>query len=141
MAQVLPSQRVGWTRYPAEFGYFPCKNDILTAARLSASGVPGHSASTAEMAVYKMHACCLRLLGASVPHGTHRSFRGVAVELGPLISLAPSFAPCISLLRARLPTPSEISISATSSLVVRGSDVTIQSLSLDGALVIEVEEV
>ena len=31
-------------RYPIEFGYYPCKNDIVTAAKLSAAGVPPHSA-------------------------------------------------------------------------------------------------
>merc|ERR1719271_1744214 len=49
---VPTSHKVAWTRYPTWLGYFPCKNDIVSAAKLSASGVPPHSASTSEMAVY-----------------------------------------------------------------------------------------
>jgi len=37
---MLPHHRVGWTRYPLEFGYWPCKNDIVTAAKLSEQVIP-----------------------------------------------------------------------------------------------------
>ena len=57
---VPPSQKVAWTRYPQWLGYFPCKNDIISAAKLSASGVPPHSASSSEMAVYHF-----RILGCT----------------------------------------------------------------------------
>ena len=30
------AHKVAWTRYPIEFGYFPCKNDIVSGAALSA---------------------------------------------------------------------------------------------------------
>jgi len=140
-AKTVPAgQTVGWTRYPIEFGYFPCKNDIRTSARLSAAGVPPHSASTAEMAVYAMHASALRRLGVSTADPEVRSFRGVKVEVGPSIVLWPSFAPCTTLLRAKLPTPELISISQRSTLVIRGENIVIESLKLDGALTIDVDE-
>ena len=82
-----------------------------------------------------MHASCLRRLGASVAPPQRRSFRGVGVDVGPLVALSPSFAPCFSLLALRLPAPSAIAISQRSSLVVSG-DVTIRALDLDGALVL-----
>eukprot|EP00967_Tisochrysis_lutea_P096176 scaffold140698_cov33-Tisochrysis_lutea.AAC.3 len=37
------STSVGYTSVPMEFGYFPCKNDLTTAAKLSAAGVPAYS--------------------------------------------------------------------------------------------------
>lgn len=136
---VLPHHRVSFTQYPLDFGYFPCKNDIVTAARLSAQGVPPHSASTAEFAVYRMHASALRRLGAAVEPPVPRQFRGVTVEAGATIVLEPSFAPCITILAGRLPSPASVRISRRSALVVRGSGVTIHSLVLDGALEVEAE--
>ena len=131
---------VGWTRFPPEYGYYPCKNDILSAAKLSASGVPPGSASSAEMAVYRMHAAQLRAMGCVVGGAASRSFRGVEVECGASIVLAPTFAPCYTLLRPKLSTPARVRISSKSSLVVRGADVTIEHLELDGALVIDVAD-
>jgi len=140
-AKTVPAgHAVGWTRYPTEFGYFPCKNDIDSGAKLSASGVPPHTASTAEMAVYEMHACTLRRLGGEVAPAVTRSFRGVTVGVGPSIVLEPSFAPCATLLSEKLPSPAMLKISARSTLVVRGMKVVIEELVLDGALVLEVEE-
>jgi UDP-sugar pyrophosphorylase len=136
---VLPHHRVGFTQYPLEFGYFPCKNDIATAAKLSAQGVPPHSASTAEFAVYGMHASALRRLGATVEPPVPRQFRGVTVHAGAAVVLDASFAPCVTILADRLPSPAAIRISRCSSLVVRGAGVTIYSLDLDGALEIEAE--
>ena len=135
-----PGQKVAWTRYPNTFGYYPAKNDIVSAAKLSAQGVPPHSASSSEFAVYEMHATSLRLLGAAVAPPTRRTFRGVGVDAGPAVVLAADFAPCLSLLRAKLPTPKDISVTARSTLVVRGAAVEIHSLELDGALVIEVAD-
>ena len=134
----LPAHKVAWTRYPLWQGYFPCKNDIVSAAKLSASGVPPHSASSSEMAVYHLHARSLRTIGADIGEASERSFRGVRVEVGPAIVLAPSFAPCFTLLQAKLPSPSQIKVSARSTLVVSGADVIIEQLDLDGALVLEV---
>lgn len=50
-----------------EFGYFPCKNDIVTGAALSARGVPPQTAATAEMAVYGMHGAMLRRCSQASP--------------------------------------------------------------------------
>jgi len=137
---VPPEQTVAWTRYPLEFGYHPCKNDILSAARLSAQGIPPGCASTSEMAVYHMHATQLRLLGAEVGPPQPASYRGVAVERGPAVVLDASFAPCFSLLEPKLPSPQRVRVSARSALVVSGRDVVIEALELDGALEVTVEE-
>lgn len=60
-------------------------------------------------------------------------------SLGPQIVLSPQFAVFYSELRGRLPTPSAVSVTARSTLVVSGDgDVTIEGLVLDGALEIKV---
>ena len=133
-------QVVGWTRYPIEYGYFPCKNDIVSAAKLSASGVPPHSASSAEMAVYHMYTTMLVTLGATLGPPTQRTFRQVEVSVGPSIVLHPSFAPCFTCLADKMPSPSAISISSSSSLVVRGEEIVIEHLHLEGSLVIDVAD-
>ena len=59
--------------------------------------------------------------------------------MGPSVVLAPSFAPCFTLLKQKLPCPDRISITSRSTLVVSGQNVIIEELDLDGALVIQVE--
>ena len=138
-AWLLPhGARVGYVGYPLEFGYYPCKNVLGAAAKLAAAGVPPYAASSSEFAVYHAHASALRLLGAHVAPPRERVFHGVPVALGPAVVLAPSFCPCLSLLRAKLPTPAEVHVSETSTLLVDGVDVTIEQLTLDGALEVRV---
>ena len=45
-----------------------------------------------------------RLLGAKVEPAVATSYRGVQLERGAAVVLDPSFAPCLSLLRPKLPT-------------------------------------
>ena len=136
---VPASQKVAWTRYPPWQGYFPCKNDIVSGAKLSASGVPPHSASSSEMAVYHLHAECLRTLGCAVGPPTDQVYRGVSVSVGPAVVLAPSFAPCYTLLPYKMPNPEKVSVSSRSTLLISGEGVLIEQLTLDGALVLDVE--
>ena len=82
---VPAAHKVAWTRYPLEFGYFPCKNDIVSGAALSAQGIPPGCASSSEMAVYHMHASQLRLLGAKVAPAVATSYRGVQLEQGAMV--------------------------------------------------------
>lgn len=63
----------------------------------------------------------------------------MSASLGPQVVLGPSFAVFYSELRRRFPTPSAVSITARSTLVITGKgDVTIEGLVLDGALEIQV---
>lgn len=137
--KVLPAEaKVGFTRYPLEFGYFPCKNDIDTAAKLSASGVPPHGAASAEAAVYHANCRMMQMLGADVAAPEKRTWHGGEQLMGPSVVLAPNFAPCFSELRRKLPAPAKVKISCRSSLIVSGGDVEIEELALDGALHISV---
>jgi len=129
-----PEARVGFTRYPPEFGYFPCKNSIATAARLSASGIPPHGAASAEAAVYCAYGKMLTSSGARVAEPAERVWRGGPQLMGPAVVLWPDFAPCLAELRGKLGSPHLVRIGAGSSLEVRGCDVRIDELELDGAL-------
>ena len=129
---------IGYVVYPPTYGYFPSKNDIKSAAALCAKGVPPYAAATAEFALYNAHAATLRAFGASVPLPAERSFHGVVAPLGAAVVLHPSFAPCASELRGKLPTPSQICISSRSTLLLKGRRVVIEALQLDGALEVSV---
>ena len=60
-------------------------------------------------------------------------------SLGPQIVFSPTFAVFYAELKTRLPNPSAVSISGTSTLLIKGGgDVTIEGLELDGTLEIEV---
>ena len=60
------------------------------------------------MAVYNVHVSQLRLLGAKVEPAVATSYRGVQLERGAAVVLDPSFAPCLSLLRPKLPTAEQV---------------------------------
>ncbi|CAJ1330421.1 unnamed protein product, partial [Effrenium voratum] len=130
--KLLPAEEVGVTCYPLEFGYFPCKNDIATAARLAAEGTPPHGAASAEAAVYHAYAELLRRVGRTshVAAPTARHWCGGPQLLGPAVVLWPSFAPSCAELRRRL---GEVVLEEGSTLEVRG-DVHLGRLTLAGAL-------
>ena len=90
------------------------------------------------MAVYNVHVAQLRLLGAVIEPAVAATYRGVRLEQGAAVVLDPSFAPCLSLLRPKLPHPGRIAISERSTLLVDGTDVCIEQLELDGALEVRV---
>jgi len=131
---------VGFTSVPPEWGYFPSKNDRLTAAQLSAKGIPPYSAATAEFALYNAHASALRALGAEVAPPQPRSFHGVSVPLGPAVIFSPCFAPCMSALARKLGSPQRLSVSRKSALLVTGRHIRIDELRLDGSLEISVAD-
>ena len=125
--------KVGFTRYPLTFGYFPCKNDIITAARLASQGTPPHGAASAEAAVYDANCTMLRLLGVSVADAEERHWKGGPQLMGPAVVLWPDFAPSMLELRKRLTLPSAVCIASGSTLEIRG-DVYLRELELNGAL-------
>lgn len=68
-----------------------------------------------------------------------QDWAGVKASLGPQIVFSPAFAVFYAELKGRFPKPSEVSVSATSTLLIKGGgNVTIEGLKLDGTLEIEV---
>ncbi|CAE8624158.1 unnamed protein product [Polarella glacialis] len=139
-AKVLgPQARVSFTRYPLEFGYFPCKNDIATAARLASEGTPPHGAASSEAAVYHAFGTMLSLLGAKVAPAELRQWRGGPQLMGPAVVLWPDFAPCFAELRRKLgSSASSWNLAPGCSLEIQGQDIRIDALDLAGALKIRV---
>jgi Ca2+-binding EF-hand superfamily protein len=68
--------------------------------------------------------------------GTQEIQPGIFVDVYPKIVLLPAFAASFGDLRKRFPRPKDVQISAGSSLIIDG-DVTIESLDLDGAMVVK----
>jgi len=53
------------------------------------------------------------------------------------VVLSPSFAPCFSELRLKLPAPGRVRISLRSNLLLDGDGIVVESLDLDGALTVK----
>lgn len=66
-------------------------------------------------------------------------YSGIEVVSGPDLVLRPSFALCSTELKQKITNPAQVKISGRSSLVLKGEGLTIESLDLDGALIIECE--
>ena len=65
-------------------------------------------------------------------------YNGIKVVPGPAIVLKPNFVKTLEDYKNKFPTPDKVKISARSTLVVRGKNVDIYSLDLDGTLIIDV---
>ena len=128
-----PLAKVGFSMAPAWICYSPCKNNAKDAAASAAQGVPASAAWTAESDQYMCKAEMLRQIGAAVPRGSDRSFLGITANAGPRVVIDPSTAIFFSELKSVFPSPSNVSLTDRSTLVLSG-DVVVESLSLDGRL-------
>jgi UDP-sugar pyrophosphorylase len=128
------ARRVGFTQFPAWACYSPCKNNTADAAVSIQGGVPAGCAWTAESDQYACQAQLLRILGCHVADSpANVAFLQIPAPPGPRIVIHPSTGFFLTELRSRFPNPTNVTISARSTLVVKG-DVIIESLELDGAL-------
>ena len=131
---------VGFTSVAADVCFSPVKNATADGVALQAKGTHPGVAASGEADQYGAVCKILRALGCSVEEAAPATYAGISVVPGPQIVLKPSFVCCPAEYAAKFSDPSKVKISANSSLVVSGSGVTIESLDLDGALVIECEE-
>ena len=138
---------VGFTSSPPWINYSPCKNSIEEAKIKVKKGVSPYCAASAEADQLGASVRMFASMGvnAVVAEPSEAITPGLPCAWGPMLSLCPSFAVGHDELRARLPKPSAVSISARSALVVdelvpgQGvGEVVFESLDLDGALVIRV---
>eukprot|EP00754_Rhynchopus_humris_P040033 Rhum_TRINITY_DN23090_c0_g1::Rhum_TRINITY_DN23090_c0_g1_i1::g.177091::m.177091/K12447/USP; UDP-sugar pyrophosphorylase len=131
---------VGFTTFERLMAFSPVKNNVVDAAAKAAGGLDAHSAASAEADFYESQCQKLSLCGASIEKAASpTTYLGVPVTWSPRVFLHPSFAPTQAALAEKVtpPTPSSITLSARSTLVVEGKDVVIKSLHLDGALIIK----
>jgi UDP-sugar pyrophosphorylase len=134
------SKKVGFTSIAADLCFSPVKNATADGVLLQQSGTHPGVAATGEADQYASMRKILSSIGCNIVDATPVSFNGIVITPGPEIVLAPSFAIFPAECQIKFPNPSNVKISSRSSLVVRGSGVIIESLDLDGALVIECEE-
>jgi UDP-sugar pyrophosphorylase len=119
--------------------FSPVKNATSDGIALQSNGTHPGVAATGEADQSGAFRQILRSIGCHVAEGDNVQFRGINVISGPDIVLHPSFAVCSTECRQKITDPTAVKISGTSSLVVKGEGLTIESLDLDGALVIECE--
>jgi len=112
---------------------------VADGTALQAKGIAAGTAATGEADQYAAQRIFLRSFGVQIGDAPKVDYNGIQIVPGPAVVLKPDFACCPGELKTKFPTPEKVKISPRSTLVVRGSDVTIESLDLDGCLVIDVD--
>jgi UDP-sugar pyrophosphorylase len=131
---LTPDVGVGFTAFERWFSFSPVKNSIAEAIASHEKGVYAASPGAGEAAVYEANARLLRLAGCNVASDVMPSeFLGLPLNLGPAIALTPNFALTVDEVIRRCVGGEAVRISGRSSLVLDG-DITLHSLTLDGAL-------
>lgn len=131
---------VGFTSLASELCFSPVKNATVDGVALQANGTHPGVAATGEADQSNAMCTILRSIGCDVQKGKMVTMKGIEFQSGPDCVLKPSFAACSTELKKKFPSPSMIKISGKSSLVLSGSGLVVESLDLDGSLVVECEE-
>ncbi|KAL6208338.1 hypothetical protein ACLB2K_019289 [Fragaria x ananassa] len=132
-----PSARVGFTVMEPWLAYAPVKNNPEDAAKVP-KGNPYHSATSGEMFVYRANSLILRKAGVQVANPVQHVFNGQEVEVWPRITWKPKWAVTFKEVKNKVSGSS--SISQRSTLVIKGRNISVKDLSLDGAVVIDVAD-
>jgi len=131
--------KVGFTTSASWIGYSPAKNSIAEGLKKIRAGVAPMCPASAEHDIYNATAEIFRRHGCQIEMPRPCDFQGVLVQLGPRISISPNFAVSRAELERVIPSPEQVRISSRSALVIQGEGtVIIESLDLDGALVVTV---
>ncbi|XP_057974681.1 UDP-sugar pyrophosphorylase [Malania oleifera] len=128
-----PSARVGFTVMDTWLGYAPVKNNPENAAKVP-KGNPYHSATSGEMAIYQANSLILRKAGVQIDDPVKQVFNGQEVEVWPRIAWKPEWGLIFSVVKSKV--NGSCSISQRSSMIIKGRNVLLKDLSLDGTLVI-----
>ncbi|KAA8546455.1 hypothetical protein F0562_002806 [Nyssa sinensis] len=129
-----PSARVGFTVMDTWLAYAPVKNNPEDAAKVP-KGNPYHSTTSGEMAIYRANSLILRKAGIKVDDPVHQVFNGQEVEVWPRITWKPKWALTFADVQSRVRGSSFISQKST--MAIKGRNIFLEDLSLDGALVID----
>ncbi|GMF11105.1 unnamed protein product [Phytophthora lilii] len=127
---------VGLVQFPSSVVYSPCKNDAASASEKAKNDIPPQCASSAEHEVFAINRLKLSTLGVSMPKETkQQSWLDIPVDCsGPQIVFGSGFALSQTTLAKKFTKPSAINLTARSTLIVEGADVTFDALDLDGAV-------
>ncbi|KAJ0026401.1 hypothetical protein Pint_08084 [Pistacia integerrima] len=129
-----PSARVGFTVMDTWLAYAPVKNNPEDAAKVP-KGNPYHSATSGETAIYRANSLILRKAGVQVGDPVEEVFNGQEVEVWPRITWKPKWGLIFSDIRKKV--GKNCSISEKSTLVIKGRNVFLEDLSLDGTLIVD----
>ncbi|KAI3967380.1 hypothetical protein MKX01_040706 [Papaver californicum] len=132
-----PSARVGFTVMDAWLAYAPVKNNPEDAAKVP-KGNPYHSATSGEMFIYRANSLILKKAGVKVADPVAATFNGQDVEVWPRITWKPKWAMTFAEVRSKV--SGNCSISQSSTMAIKGRNVFVEDLSLDGALIVNAVE-
>lgn len=132
------ARKVGFTSINANMCFSPVKNATEDGVKLQKKKTHPACAASGEADQYGACREILRSIGVDCEDNAPETYKGVSVVLGPEIVIAPSAMCCPAEYREVFPYPDQVHIAAGSSLVIKGSGkLTIESLDLEGAVVIE----
>eukprot|EP00980_Cylindrotheca_fusiformis_P008654 scaffold1844_cov124-Cylindrotheca_fusiformis.AAC.3 len=132
-------EKAGFTQIASEICFSPVKNSVPDGAALQAKGIAAGTAATGEADQYAATRIMLRSIGCNVEDADPVNYNGIEVVPGPAIVIKAKVACCPGELKSVFPSPEKIKIGSQSTLVVTGPGVTINSLDLDGALIVHGE--
>ncbi|XP_059455608.1 UDP-sugar pyrophosphorylase [Corylus avellana] len=133
--KTLPaSARVGFTVMDAWLAYAPVKNNPEDAAKVP-KGNPYHSATSGEIAIYRANSLILREAGAQVSDPVLQVFNGQEVEVWPRIAWKPKWG--LTFAEVKRKVSGNCAFSQRSTMAIKGRNIFLEDLSLDGALLIE----
>nr|POF21804.1 udp-sugar pyrophosphorylase [Quercus suber] len=121
----------------AWLAYAPVKNNPEDAAKVP-KGNPYHSATSGEMAIYHANSLILRKVGVQIANPVVQVFNGQEVEVWPRITWKPKLGLMFAEIKRKVCGSS--TISQRSTMVIKGRNVFLEDLSLDGALLIDAVE-
>lgn len=129
-------KKAGFTQIGPELCFSPVKNSVPDGVNLQAKGIAAGTAATGEADQYAATRIMLRSLGCNIQDADEADYNGIKVISGPAIVIKSKVAACPGELKKLFPYPEKVKISSRSTLVVTSPGVTIESLDLDGALVV-----
>ncbi|CAI5949601.1 unnamed protein product [Closterium sp. NIES-65] len=115
---ISPSRSVGFTEADVWLAYSPVKNNLRDAIAKLAAGTPPHSATSAELHLYRANCLILRHVGVHVAGPKVTVIGRQEVEVWPRVVWSPLWAPTLAALRSRFPHPEQVRISEDSTLVI-----------------------
>ncbi|KAA3468555.1 UDP-sugar pyrophosphorylase-like [Gossypium australe] len=128
-----PSARVGFTVMDTWLAYAPVKNNPEDAAKVP-KGNPYHSATSGEMAIYRANSLILKKAGVQVEDPVQQVFNGQEVEVWPRVTWKPKWGITFAEIKSKV--SGSCSISQRSTMALKGRDILLENLTLDGALII-----
>nr|DAD39808.1 TPA_asm: hypothetical protein HUJ06_014131 [Nelumbo nucifera] len=128
-----PSARVGFTVMDTWLAYAPVKNNPEDAAKVP-KGNPYHSATSGEMAIYRANNLILRKAGVKIDDPVIEVFNGQEVEVWPRIVWKPKWALTFAEVRSKV--GGNCSITQRSTMVIKGRNIFLEDLTLDGTLIV-----